>query len=84
MKKAVRKEALILRTDCDQTYMLEALDGRDPGIRMKNVVSTLSERGPFLPCRDMFGDWHYVNADHIIEIYVGIYSVSEEVEECSE
>ena len=77
MRTTVKKKALIVRTDKDMTYMFEDLDGKDPGIRMKNVVSILSEKGPFLQCVDTFGEMHYINVNHIIEIFVGTYSVTE-------
>lgn len=78
MRVSVRKRALIVRTTGDMTYLLEDLNGQDPAIRMKNVVTTLHEKGFFIPCKDSFGELHYVNANNIVEIFVGDYSVTED------
>ena len=67
---------LIVRTEQDRTYLLEPLKNNDPKVRVNNILTTLRERGPFLECKDMFGTLHYVNAEHISEIFIGSYSMA--------
>ena len=69
---------LIVRTDQGKVYLLEQLrPGIDPKVRVNNILTTLKERGPFLECKDGFGGFHYVNSEHVSEIYLGEYDLKE-------
>lgn len=73
-------KGLIVRTDQDKMYLLEKMDGsKDPKIRVNNILTTLRERGPFLECKDRFGGFHYVNAEHISEIFLGEFDMTEDM-----
>ena len=70
---------LIVKTDLDSRYFLEGSADKDPVVYANEIGERIADGLVFLQCVDMFGDPHFVSVDHLSEIFVGSYTISEGV-----
>lgn len=69
---------LIVKTDLDSRYFFEGSADKDPTVCVNDIAEQIADGLVFLKCIDMFGEPHFVSVDHLCELFVGNYTISED------
>lgn len=70
-------KGVIARTDLGDRYFLNNSDGADPAVCINDIACRIAHGQIFIECVDMYGKLHFINANHLSELFIGEYSIAE-------